>query len=96
MQQLTVKPSSDIPREVAAAVKKIKSTTRTIIGKDGGDDIETTTIEIEMHDKKGALDLQARVAGMLRDTKVADHSRYTLIMNIGPPPEEDVSPPFAG
>jgi hypothetical protein len=85
--RVKVKASSEIPREVAAAIKKIKSTTRSIPQEDGPP-IEETKIEIEMHDKKGALDLQARIAGMLRETKVADYSNYTLNMYFGEPPEE--------
>lgn len=77
--RVTVKASSEIPREVAVAIKKIRSTTRTIPQEDGPP-IEETKVEIELHDKKGALDLQARIAGMLRETKVADYSNYTLYM----------------
>jgi hypothetical protein len=83
--------------ELAAAIKKFKCVTKTI-PQDDGDPIEQTTIEIEMHDKKGALDLQARIAGMLRETKAADYSNYTVKMYFGEPPtmEKDVSPPVAG
>ena len=52
-----------------------------------------------MHDKKGALDLQARITGMLRDVKVNDYSNYTLNMYFGAPPakrEKDISPPVVG
>lgn len=67
-------------------------------GRDGPP-VEETKIEIEMHDKKGALDLQARIAGMLRDVKVNDYSNYTLNMYFGAPPakrEKDISPPVVG
>lgn len=92
--RMTLKPSCDIPREVAASIKKFRSVTKVIPVQDG-DDIEETRVEIEMHDKKGALDLLAKIAGMLRDTKEAsDFQNYTLNMYFGPPPskEKDVSP----
>ena len=92
--RVKVKASSEIPREVASAIKKIKSTTRTIPQEDGPP-IEETKIEIEMHDKKGALDLLARIAGMLRETKVAAYSNSTLNMYFGPLPAKD-NPPVAG
>jgi hypothetical protein len=97
--RVTVKASSEIPREVAAAIKKIRSTTRTIPQEDGPP-IEETKVEIELHDKKGALDLQARIAGMLRETKVADYSNYTLnmFMDSQPPARKEkvIKPSVAG
>ena len=66
------------------------------ISQDDGDPIEQTTIEIEMHDKKGALDLQARMAGMLWDNKVADNFRHMLNMYFGAQPQKGISPPVSG
>ena len=94
--KVTVKPSADLPRETVAAIKKIRSVTRSIPQEDGPP-IEETKIEVEMHDKRGALDLQARIAGMLREAKQSDFSNYTLNCYFGGPPEEkDISPPVAG
>jgi hypothetical protein len=49
-----------------------------------------------MHDKKGALDLQARMAGMLWDNKVADNFRHMLNMYFGAQPQKEISPPVSG
>jgi hypothetical protein len=80
---------------VAAAIGKFKCVTKTI-PQDDGDPIKQTTIEIEMHDKKGALDLQARMAGMLWDNKVADNFRHMLNMYFGAQPQKEISPPVSG
>ena len=50
---LKIKNSADLPASIQAAVKKVKQ------GKDG--------LEVEMHDKKGALDSIARHLGMFKD-----------------------------
>ena len=50
---LKIKSSADLPLNIQAAVKKVKQ------GKDG--------LEVEMHDKKGALDSIARHLGMFKD-----------------------------
>ena len=50
---IKIKNSTDLPPNIQAAVKKVKQ------GKDG--------LEVEMHDKKGALDSIARHLGMFKD-----------------------------
>ena len=51
---IKIKNSKDLPPNIHAAVKKVKQ------GKDG--------LEVEMHDKKGALDSIARHLGMFNDS----------------------------
>ena len=51
---IKIKNSKDLPANIQAAVKKVKQ------GKDG--------LEVEMHDKKGALDSIARHLGMFNDS----------------------------
>jgi hypothetical protein len=94
---ITLRPSSEIPREASVAIKKIK-TTRRLIPNGDGEPTEEVRVEVEMHDKKGALDLQAKIAGMMRgkDGSKPDNAPFILNMYIGTQPEEEVSPPVAG
>lgn len=49
------KPSSEIGKAAAAAIQSIKSKTRTVRKKDGGE-VTTTTMEVKLHPKLDALE----------------------------------------
>ena len=59
-----VRASADIPRNVLSAIKEIK-TVQTV--RDG---VETSTLELKMHDKIGSLKVLAKAAGLLEAPEV--------------------------
>jgi len=61
---IRVKASAEIPRNVLSAIKEIKAV-QTI--RDG---VETSTLELKMHDKLGSLKVLAKAAGLLEAPEV--------------------------
>jgi hypothetical protein len=93
---IRLRPADEIPREVAVAIKKIRSTTR-VIPRPDDEPIRETKIEVEMHDKKGALDLQAKIAGLMQNESQGEMQPFIFNMYIGQQPKEkDVSPVAEG
>jgi|GEM_PF-2821783 len=65
---LTVINSDQLTPEAAACIKKLRMT-KTVIPQKDGDPIERINIDLEMHDKRGALDLLARASNLVDHQK---------------------------
>lgn len=70
-----VKGSDEMTHHELATIKKIKCTKTVKTSKDGTE-YETTVLEIEQHDKKGALDILAKAS------KLVDNSKATVPVSI--------------
>ena len=86
--KVTFKSMDDLTHDAVAAIKKIKciSSIRTDVD---GNETESVTIEIEQHDKKGALDMLARASKLVGD-KGAASVPITVNMSFGEPVKNKV------
>ncbi len=85
--KITVKDSADLPPEITAAIKKIKTKT-IIVHQDDEQRVEKVEMEIELYDKTGAIDKAMRHLGMYKDSMqltgpdgkaLIDHGALTAI-----------------
>jgi hypothetical protein len=60
---LAFRPSTELSDDQARAVKRVRSRKFVRRSKDGGV-VEEVRVEVEMHDKKGALDSLAKALGL--------------------------------
>ena len=86
--KIIFKSMDDLTQDAVAAIKKIKCT-RTVRTDSDGNETESTTLEIEQHDKKSALDLLARASKLVGD-KGAASVPITVNMNFGEPVKNKV------
>ena len=80
---VTFKSMDDLTHDALAAIKKIKCVRTVRYDKDGNETV-STTMEIEQHDKKGALDMLARASKLVGE-KGAASVPITVNMNFGEP-----------
>ena len=85
---VTFKNMDDLTQDAVAAIKKIKCV-RTVRSDSDGNETVTVTMEIEQHDKKGALDMLARASKLVGD-KGAASVPITVNMNFGEPVKNKV------
>jgi phage terminase small subunit len=83
---VTMKTMDDLTDDVVASIKKVKCVKTVRYGVDG-ESTETTTLEIEQHDKKGPLEILSR-ASKLIDKGSASVPAVTINMNFGTPEPE--------
>lgn len=87
---ITVKNVDDLSDDALASIKKIRCIHSVRTDKDGNE-TETTTLEIEQHDKKAALEILARASKLVGDTGAASAPIY-LSLSFGAPPAEGKQP----
>lgn len=79
-----IKCMDDISPEDSACIKKIEA--RKVTRTSGDDVIEDETIKIELHDKKGCLELLGRHLGMFKDDDDDAGKDVTINIVYGTPP----------
>lgn len=78
--RITITASDQLTPDQAAAIKKFKVQKRTTYTKDG-DEIVDQQIEVELHDKKGPLEILSRIAKLVDGAK--QPAAVVINLNLG-------------
>ena len=80
------RPSAELSEDAARAVKRVRS--RKLVRRtDEGEVVEEVRLEVELHDKKGALDSLAKALGLFDD----ERPMVPIQINVWGPPSEEAA-----
>jgi phage terminase small subunit len=88
--RVSIKPSDEIPEEVAAAIQSITQTSRTVHHRKDDTDETTTRLEIKLHSKEPALSDLAKILGLYRADNQLNTPQVVLYIGGRPVTVENV------